>query len=249
MSDSRRIVVLVSLLLAGSLSALAADEIPAAAIADEASLMGAARIRYLLRQVDLLPEQMSKIEKMAGEELPDRLSAEAGLDEVRRIYQEIEAEQAKGAQGDQTRIEELAKRLHWLGADGNRDRTFLSEIEPMLNDEQRAALEAARDRLRRNPSGGLRLIDLAYAARAQGLTAEQERGVQQAILDSREHVGAGMKQTLAQRIDGINFCLTEIRKVLTPEQQPEFDRTVARLRPDLVDDGFIGAAAGDKAGK
>ena len=231
------------LLLAGSLSVAAAEELPATAVGGEEALAGANRVRYLLRQIDFSPEQMAEVEKLAGAELPSQLTAEAGLNEVKGLYAEIERELAKGAQRDQARIDDLTKRLRWLGADRSRDRTFLIEIEPMLSEVQREALKAARARLSRHPGGGVRPIDLAYAARALGLNAGQERRVEQVILESRERVGGGMKPTLAQRVDAINFCLNEIRDVLTPAQRPEYDRTVMRLRPDLVDEGLIAAPA------
>lgn len=227
---------LSAFLMVAGLPALAGSEIPAAAIDENQRLLGAQRASYLLRQLDLTEEQATNAQGLIDTILTDLEGVrELDVDEVRRIWAEIE--KARDA-GNQERVQELAKLLQQMEDETTSDAEFLANIESQLTDQQKQTLGRARARLERNPSGSVRPIDLIRAARDLGLSEQQQRALVKASMATRQMLGASLKPNPKMKLEMINFLAGEIRTLLTQEQVPKFERRVRASRPDLVDRGL-----------
>ncbi|MFQ5807920.1 MAG: hypothetical protein ACE5I3_15860, partial [Phycisphaerae bacterium] len=114
---------------------LAGPEIPATAIKKGPRLLGAKKICYLLRQLDLTEEQATGAQGLLDSIFPDRTRpSPPDTDEVRRIWTEIE--KAKQAE-DQARLDALTKQLQLMNPNFARDAEFFINLEPLLTDEQK----------------------------------------------------------------------------------------------------------------
>jgi hypothetical protein len=229
--------------------ALAESEIPEAAIDEGARLLGADRVRYLLRQIDLTEEQATHAQGLIDSILPKHARpAPPDPDEVRRIWTELEQARAAGNQG---KIDALTRELRQLGQETTGDSEFFTNMEPLLTDEQMNRLARARARLERHPSGALYPVDLLRTARELELAEQQKRRLLNAFLATRKQLGPVLRPSTELKLRMINFFAAEIRALLTPEQVVTFDHRIRALRPDLIDRGLRvrpPAPAGHEAG-
>jgi hypothetical protein len=223
-------------LWAGSVwPAFAGPQIPAAAIDQKDRLLGAKRVRYLLRQLDLTEAQAARAQELLETTLVDAGDAPVNIDEVRKLWTQIE--RAKDA-GNQDKVDALTQRLQRLGQDTAADADFFMNLEPSLTGVQKEMLEQARARLDRNPSGAVRPIDLMRAARRLDLTEEQQDKMRAARAAARKKIGPLLKLSGKLERELVNLYADEVRALLTPEQLLQFEYRVRALRPDLVDAGL-----------
>ena len=221
--------------LATPLLATAEPEIPEAAINDKAKLLGSKKAAFLMRQLDLTEEQATHAQGLIDSILPTDESISVDVDEVRRMWKEIELARATA---DQAKIDQLTKQLQQMGKDATDDSEFYENIASQLTDEQKAKLAAAQARLERNPGGALRPIDLIRAAWDLNATDEQRVQLRTAQEEMRKILYPMLRPNMEVKLKLINFIHDETRAVLTPEQRPKWDRRVRALRPDLVGEGL-----------
>jgi hypothetical protein len=199
-------------------------------------LRGEQKLRYLINQLDLSPEdrefaegllevyaEQVRAQKTEQEERGDL------LERVRVLYAQMEeAEQA----GDTQKADELREQMKALGPGVLAEREFLVALEANLSDDQKASLKQARQRLHRVPDGALRPIDVLKAAQALELDPEQQAKLSKLLQEFRAYV-TGMPGGLSApaRELALGRIVTDIRGILTPEQAERFDKQIVKLRP------------------
>ena len=237
-----------SLVLIASPAPGAESDFTAAAITEKARLIGARRVRYLLRQIDLTAEQAAYAENLITSVLPPDSHAptpEPSIDDVRRLWKQLE--RAREAD-DQQQVERLTQELKGMGHEADDESDVFATLAPKLTDVQRAKLEQARARLERIPSGAVRPIDLIRAARTLELTGEQQHKLQEATIATNKMLGPILKPNTDLKLKMINFLATEIRSLLAPQQVAAFDHRIRALRPDLIEEGLmVGVPPGEQA--
>lgn len=190
------------------------------------------KLRYLLRQLDLNVEQRRFARDLLAELFPrEGESAPFSIDLVQSIFREL---QEATEQGDEQRVKQLEAELREIGRSYEREPEFLANLEPILTDEQKAALRAARARLERNPGGSVRPIDLWRLARGLKLTKAQRARLDEVHRAFREKMRGIRSPGDEVRFQMINGLVELIKAELTPEQQREFELGIRRLRPDLA---------------
>lgn len=216
--------------------AWAQPEFPAAAINEKAKLLGEAKTRYLLRQIDLTEEQATHARGLIDSILAEGdAPSDVNVDQVREIWTQLEkAKEAK----DQEKVDELTKQLQQIGQQASGHADVFANLEPQLTDQQKQKLAQARARLERLPSGALRPIDLIRAARSLNLTAQQERNLVQASIATREMLGPLQRPSVDLKLRMMTQLVGEIRAMLNPEQAARFEHRIRALRPDLVEEGL-----------
>ena len=221
--------------LAAPLLALAQPELTKAAINQKAKLLGPRKATYLMRQLDLTEQQAEHVQGLIDSILPADDNVPVDLDEVRRLYKELEA--AMAAQ-DQAKVDELTKQMQQIGKDATDDAEFYEILASVLTGEQPAKLAAAQERLERNPSGALRPIDLIRTAWDLNATDEQRARLRTVQNEYRKILYPSLRPDDKLKLKLINFLHDETRAILTPEQRPPWDRRLRALRPDLIDQGL-----------
>ncbi len=203
-----------------------------AAISQKQKLLGDARMRYLLRQLDLDIKQ-----RRYARELLDSIynSGDPGISlaEVHAIVAEIEKARAAG---DKKREQELAQELRDLARRADRDREFLMNMETVLTEKQKELLKRAQERLKANPSGAIRPIDIFRAARELDLDQQQRAKLDDLARKMRAELRKRRQITDGVRYQMINSLIYSVRELLTPEQLDQFDLQILRLRSDLIGD-------------
>jgi hypothetical protein len=227
------VIVLLTALLVGDVSwAQREPLIPMSAVRGGPRLTGQARITYLLRQLDLTKEQREYARTLLDSIKPsDMEGAEAAVEEVYQLVDKI----AKAREaGDKELEDKLTEQIRQVGRKLQGDDEFFMNMELMLTDEQKKVLEAARERLKRNPRGLLRPVDVFRAAEALDLTNKQRQGLErmrhELMLTQR-----GIREMKPEnRFQLMNRLLQGVKSVLTNEQWKRFNVTIAKLRPDLL---------------
>lgn len=216
-------------------AASAAGDLPEAAFEDKAKLMGQRRAIYLARQVDLTEAQAeqvrSLIDGISAEDQPPQLD----IERVRAIWKEIE--KAKN-EGQDDKVDELTQELQRMNKEASDDTDFAHDLKQILTDEQKSRVDAALDRLERNPSGALRPVDLVRSAAALQLSDQQSARVRHACDEMRKILYPELRISPEKRASMIKFLHAELQKILTPEQLAAYESQIDRLRPDRITDGL-----------
>ena len=199
-------------------------------------LRGEQKLRYLVRQLDLGPEDREFVEGLlevyAEQVRAQKTEQEERGDLLERVRvlnaQMEEAEQA----GNTQRADELREQMKVLGPGVLAEREFLATLETNLSDDQKATLKQARQRLRRVPDGALRPIDVLKAAQALELDPEQQGKLSKLLQEYRAYVTgiAGGLSRPAREL-ALGRIVSDIRGMLTPEQAERFDKQIVKLRP------------------
>lgn len=229
----REIVMMVfaALLLPEATRAQREPTVPEASVAQARSLTGERKVHYLLRQLDLTREQrqyalglIASILDPSNQELP-----------LEKIYDLMaEAEQAE-KDGDTERQQRITQQIRDLGKGLHREDEFFMNMETVLTDEQNEKLREARQRLKRNPSGALRPIDILRAVRRLELTEEQQAAfdeIHKRFRDSMRRFRRRLDDE--KRFNLMNELLEVVKAELTPPQWEQIRLCIMRLRPDLA---------------
>lgn len=216
--------------------AAAAGELPASAIDTGKKLLGQRRAIYLARQLELSESQTTQVQGLIDAILPENEPLELDPDRVRAIWKEIEA--AKQA-GDNAKIDKLTQELQRMNKESTDESDFLQNFKALLTDEQKTRVEAALERLGRNPSGALRPIDLVRCVMAMNLDDAQRAKVRTAGKEMRKILYPDLSPTPEKCGQLINFLHEEFHKILTPEQYSAYETEVERMRPDRIEEGIL----------
>ncbi|GEM_PF-1597763 len=207
--------------------------VPMAAVSPSHKLTGEAKVRYLMRQLDLNLKQRRYARELIASIYNDDTNPRISLAEVHAIVAEIEKARAAG---DKKREQELGQQLREMAQNADRDREFLTNMETVLTDQQKKLLKKAIARVKANPTGALRPLDVIRAARALDLSDAQKTKLDKIIHRLRDNLAHRRQVTDAVRYQTINGLLYSIKHMLTPEQEKAFDLAILRLRCDLLGD-------------
>jgi Spy/CpxP family protein refolding chaperone len=224
--------VLAATLIAEASWAQQKPLVPMSAVSTRGKLTGKNRVMYLLRQLDLTPPQRQRARALMDSILAGGNNPELSLDQVYDLMAQIQDAQAKD---DKEREKQLEQQLRALGKGSDQgEEEFFMNMEPELTAEQKALLQAARQRLERNPSGALRPVDIFRLLSKLNCTKEQQAKFEE--LENRMRQALRETKTLKDkdRFQLMNGLLVSIRKELTPEQAEKFALGVNEFRPDLT---------------
>jgi len=205
--------------------------VPMAAVSESKKLGGEKKIRYLLRQLELTKEQREYAHGLIATILDETANPPLSLEQVYTLM--AEAQQAEKDE-DEERAEQVKEQLRALGRGADRESEFFMNMETELTDEQRRVLQAARARLKRNPSGAVRPVDVFRVVRQLELTKEQQAQVDQWHRRFREDLRKVRSLDDEQRFQLLNGLVERLRAELTPEQRASFDLAIRRLRSDVT---------------
>jgi Spy/CpxP family protein refolding chaperone len=201
----------------------------------KAGLQGEAKLRYIVKQLDLDKDQMDyatdliNIYNQRVEE--ERANGINRLQEVRVLW--VQIEDAKKA-GDNAKVAELMKQLEDYRTGVVPEREFFESLEGMLTPAQKETLAQVRERLKANPDVQLTPADVLKTARELKLTDEQNKKLtelQEALRTKQQPPAGGEAPSQTKILDDF---IKDVRAVLTPEQAAAFDKQIAKMRPDPV---------------
>lgn len=196
------------------------------------ALQGQQRIQYILKQLDLNPEQKKHadglLETYFGASEPKSLD----VDQIRQLAKQMEEAQKANNTAEYSRLQEQLKSL---GQGTTDEPELVGNLKKVLNDEQKAELDATIERLKSNPSGGLRAIDVVRTARKLKLSDKQAADLEAASATLRAKVndtGAPREPAALEthRAGLLEEFVSNVRATLTPEQSAKFDAKIANLR-------------------
>ncbi|MBI5864367.1 MAG: hypothetical protein HZB38_07655 [Planctomycetes bacterium] len=199
------------------------------------ALVRDARARYILKQLDLSTEQNAQAEGLVDSFFKgEPASQDDIIARVRALSEEYKKAQEAN---DKKRMDEIAAELRNAGQGTVDEPQFLMNLRNILNDAQKAELENVLERLRSNPAGGGRPIDVYRAAVRLGLSAEQTKTMEETLAAFREQVmqtppardPAGIDLQRDQFLDELS---AKIKVVLKPEQAAKFEKSVSALKVD-----------------
>jgi len=207
--------------------------VPMAAVCPERKLTGEAKMRYLMRQLDLKLKQRQYARDLLASIYNNDANPRISLAQVHAIVAEIEKARAAG---DKKREQELGQQLRELAQNADRDREFLENMDTVLTEPQKKLLKKATERLKANPTGAIRPLDAIRAARALDLSKDQQARLDKLVRNLRDDLGKRRQITNAVRYQLVNGLLYSIKHMLTPEQEKAFDLAILRMRCDLIGD-------------
>jgi Spy/CpxP family protein refolding chaperone len=194
-----------------------------------------ARARYIMRQLDLTPDQTRQAEGLLESfSKSDQPSQEEFLGKVNALSEEFKKAQAAN---DKKEMDRISEALRGLGTNSVEEPQFIDSLRGVLNDAQKAELDATLERLKSNTAGQLRPIDVYRAATKLGLSAEQNSKIEETLASYREQLVQSQQPRDPASIDAlrstqIDNLVERIRPILTADQGSKFDKRVAAMRPE-----------------
>lgn len=208
---------------------------PTPAAPKKPALAREAKARYIVKQLDLSPEQQKQVDGLVESFYKSAaVNQDDMLAQVRVLSEEYKkAEEAKNKE----EMERITKRLQDLGKGETDEPQFLANLDQILTPPQKEALKVVQERLKSNPSGNLRAIDVYRLANSLTLSKEQSAKLEEALAAFRVAVTeapsprdvAGLEAAKAQQIEDL---AGKIRPILTPDQLSKFNRRLDLVKPD-----------------
>lgn len=215
---------------------------PAALNPRKDALEGMAKLRYLVKQINLAAAQVPQVEELFKEY---DSTHDPRFDNDMRVAREnlkaaIDAKNTSKIE----KMRDLVRDLEEHDPMRVAEKTFMARLGELITPEQRDALAAATARLARVPSGALRPIDVIEAAYAVGLSPDQQQKLNEALGDVRKSLEPGIFNDPGKRALLVHRVTRRVRPVLSDAQAAQFDATLERLRPPgaaAVDDAAVAA--------
>lgn len=199
-------------------------------LAESPPLQKEYKARYIQRQLDLSPQQREQYEAYVASILlgpPPPLN----LEMVQEIYAKW---QAADEAGDQAEADEYRAQLAELGEQFTNEPAFYDNIRLMLSDEQIVLLDKALERLKHQPSGGVRPVDVLDFVDGLDLTDEQRARVAEVKDDLRGAVTRSRTFDPRRKVRLMESLFKGLRAVLSEQQLSALETHVDKLRPDRV---------------
>jgi len=210
-----------------------ATPIPAAAITGQKALTRERKARYLLQQLELNPEQKQHADGLLEMHFGPGAKPQIDIEEVRKLFKELEEAQKAGNKEEQQRLQE---QMQQLGQRADQEDEFVADLQAVLEEPQKQMLKRARERLTRNPTGGIRPIDLLDEARALNPDEKVRERLERIEAEGRlQATSPGARFDDSDRVKLINDLVQRIYETLPPDQAKQFDQRVQRLRPDAIE--------------
>ncbi len=236
----RRVGISIVLLSLGASLAWAQVEVappqparPAVPTKQRAGLQGEAKLRYVLKQLDLDAGQKDIAESLIvtynAECQEQRQNGVQLLQEIRARMQEVKDARAAG---DNAKAEELERGLQEMRPGVKPEKQFYEALEPNLTPEQRTTLAEVRKRLEEKPDPQLTPADVVKAARDQGLAEPQEKKLVELTEALRSRQASTPAADAAAQTKLLDEFVSQVRALLEPKQQEKFDKQIEKMRPD-----------------
>ena len=225
------LILTAAFLVTGTAWAQQKPIVPMTAVSESKALSGKTKVLYLMRQLELNPDQRENVRGLIDAILDSGAEQDISLEEIYSLMAQVQEAEAAG---DKDRITELTKELRSRGKKPENYDEFFMNLERLLTDQQKKLLKEARARLERNPSGALRPVDILRAAEKLDLNEEQRKHVEQVRQTARHSLRSTQKLKDKERFQVINGILGSIISKLTPEQEQAYGESIAKLRPDLA---------------
>lgn len=193
------------------------------------ALQKEARMAYLVKQLNLTPEQKTQADGLMSMYRANTQDRKPDLQHVQALYAQLE--QAK-KDGNKELEQQITEQFRKMGSTEDADREFLTNLEAMLTPEQKAKLEAAQQRLAENPSGALSPRDVVRAARDLNLSSDQSARLDAAVAAFRKEVNAVPNFDTLTRVRMLDQFINTVSQLLSPEQKAQLD---AKLEPMWVE--------------
>lgn len=207
---------------------------PAPAAPKKPPLSKEARIQYILKNLDLTPEQQKNAQAVVDTFLKSGQGTQQDfLAKVQQLTEEYK--QAETA-GDKNRMEQITQELRGMGTNTVDEPQFFESLRAVLTEPQKAELARISERLKSNPAGLMRPIDVYRAATELNLSADQKTKMEEALTAYREQlVAAPPARDPAsidlQRTQQVDDLVGRVRPILTPEQTAKFNKRVEAMSP------------------
>lgn len=220
------------LLVVAPCLAQAPEPLPITAVFNKQNLSSELKMKYIIRQLDLKPDQVQHVQGLMESFAPNKASgANIDIEKIRVLAKQMEDAQKAGNQAEVDRIRQL---LVEEGRGESNEEDLYTNLANVLTDEQKARLAEIRARLATNPTGSIRPMDVVRAARATKLTDEQSAKLNALRDKFRTTISDGPKLTEEQEKDLLNSFIGDVREVLTPDQLQRFNDILERMRPDTL---------------
>jgi len=216
-------------------------------------LSGEAKLRYVVKQLDVNAEQRNYVEALLevyrDEEEDARQAMIANIGRLQAVAKDYA--DAKRA-GDTDKAAEYERQMRELTTPTERaEAEFFDNLNSVLNEEQKKTLQEWRERLAKDPDVSLRAQQVVDVAAKLSLDPEQKTNLERIVRDFREKNGrmVGGDPMNIPHEALVNLLISQVREILTPEQVKHFERGLARLRPDSPATRPAGPTATQPAGE
>lgn len=220
---------------------------PAPAAPKKPPLSKEARIQYIVKNLDLTPEQQKNAQAVADTYLKSGQGSQQ--DFLAKVQQLTEEYKQAETSGDKNRMEQITQELRGMGTNTVDEPQFLENLRAILTEPQKAELARITERLKSNPAGLMRPIDVFRAATDLNLSTEQRAKLEDALTSYREQlVAAPPARDPAsidlQRTQQVEDLVGRVRPILTPDQAAKFSRRIEVMSPQAAPTGPTAPAAG-----
>lgn len=208
-------------------------------------LMGEWRARYLVRQLNPTSEQREAAEGLI-ETVLRQPAPQINLGRVRELMalmQQAEADEDSEAKARYT------KEIQLMGKQRSNEPEFLDNLRLQITDAQKKQLDAALERLERNPSGHIRPVDLLGLVEEMKLNDEQTKKVAELKEEQRQKSTAAGRLDDTRRAQMLRTLVRKLNQVLNESQRASLDADIQRLRTDKVKNIFQMDAEAEKASR
>jgi len=204
---------------------------PATRPAEEPTLRGEAKLRWICKRLSLDESQTQQMEALITAYNAELAEYQKDPAEMARQLQEKSAEiQAARAAGDEARVEQLRQELRELAPEARAEKTFFERLEQVLTEPQKARLPQLRELAKDPKSASLRPFHVVQAARELGLSPEQDRRLEEVLDTFRKNQMVDRPKEFSAMEERIEQLVRDVRAVLTAAQAAKFDDKITTLR-------------------
>lgn len=210
---------------------------PAPTAKPKPPLQGMARIQYIVKQLNLDLEQKKHCDALIETYYSGSSSGSTiDINKIRAMADQMKAAQDAGNTAEYNRLQEELKAM---GQGSTDEPEFLENLKKVLKPDQIKTLESTVERLKNNPSGSLRAIDVVRTARSLGLNEKQATDLEAAVVAHRNKVNDTTAPRDATPPDAkmaaqLDEFIAAVRAVLSPEQAGRFDASIAAMKTETA---------------
>lgn len=207
------------------------------------TLRGEAKLRYIGRRLSLTADQQKSFDGLLD---TFKVTVEAESQNqtayLTQLKELIAAQTAATESGDKDKAEQIRKQINETRPGMRAEQEFFLNLEKLLTPEQKEV--AALLRQHAEKPGGLELtpVYILTTARGLGLTPEQSKRIdalQSATMEQMNPLGGQPPNREAVR----DKLIVDVRAVLTPAQQKQYDARIEVLKSRPGDEQGAPAAA------
>jgi hypothetical protein len=204
---------------------------PRQAPAPEQGPEGEAKLRWVCKQLKLDEQQKQQAEAlMAVYHAALEEQGENALQLMEQIRDKLAEVQAARDEGNTELASKLQAELREMAPGVKAENTFFESLAQILTEEQVAKLPSLRERAAKLGDISMRPVHVVRAAHELGLTLEQQRQIEQLLIDYRAKLISERPANKIETKGRVEELVDQVREVLTPDQATRFDEKIASLR-------------------